>query len=45
MDLTMMERVGVIGINERILVDRPKPTEGCSASGRRRRSIFTLVKK
>jgi hypothetical protein len=38
MDLTMMERVGdKIGKNGRILFDRPKPTVGCSASGRRRR--------
>jgi hypothetical protein len=37
MDLTMMERVGDRwGKNGRILFDRPKPTVGCSASGRRR---------
>jgi hypothetical protein len=38
MDLTMMERVGDRwGKNGRMLFDRPKPTVGCSASGRRRR--------
>jgi hypothetical protein len=38
MDLTMMERVGDRQEkNGRILFDRPKPTAGCSASGRRRR--------
>jgi hypothetical protein len=38
MDLMMMERVGDRWEkNRRILFDRPKPTEGCSASGRRRR--------
>jgi hypothetical protein len=38
MDLTMMERVGERwGKNGRILFDRPKPTVGCSAGGRRRR--------
>jgi hypothetical protein len=32
----MMERVGDrYGRNGRILFDRPKPTAGCSASGRR----------
>jgi hypothetical protein len=37
MDLTMMERVGDRWEeNGRILFDRPKPTVGCSASGRRR---------
>jgi hypothetical protein len=42
MDLTMMERVGDrLEKNGRILFDRPKPTVGCSASGRRRR-IFSL---
>jgi hypothetical protein len=40
MDLTMMERVGDIGKNGRILFGRPKPTVGCSASGRRRRRYF-----
>jgi hypothetical protein len=36
-DLTMMERVGDRWEkNGRILFDRPKPTVGCSASGRRR---------
>jgi hypothetical protein len=36
MDLTMMERVSDRwGKNGRILFDRPKPTVGCSASGRR----------
>jgi hypothetical protein len=36
MDLTMMERVGEkVGKNGRILFDRPKPTVGCSANGRR----------
>jgi hypothetical protein len=33
MDLTMMERNGDRK-NGRILFDRPKPTAGCSASGR-----------
>jgi hypothetical protein len=33
----MMERVGDIGKNGKILFYRPKPTVGCSASGRRRR--------
>jgi hypothetical protein len=38
MDLMMMERVGGRWEkNGRILFDRPKPTVGCSASGRRRR--------
>jgi hypothetical protein len=37
MGLMMMERVGDIGKNERILLDRPKPTAGCSASGRKER--------
>jgi hypothetical protein len=38
MDLTMMERVGDRWEkNGRILFDRPKPTAGCSASGRRRK--------
>jgi hypothetical protein len=38
MDLMMMERVGERWEkNGRILFDRPKPTVGCSASGRRRR--------
>jgi hypothetical protein len=36
MDLTMMERAGDRwGKNGRILFDRPKPTVGCSANGRR----------
>jgi hypothetical protein len=36
MDLTMMERVGDRWErNGRMLFDRPKPTAGCSASGRR----------
>ena len=30
----------VTGKNGRTLFDRPKPTVGCSASGRRRRRIF-----
>jgi hypothetical protein len=30
-------KYGRIGKNGRILFDRPKPTAGCSASGRRRR--------
>jgi hypothetical protein len=34
-DFMMMEGVGDIGKNGRILLDRPKPTVGCSASGRR----------
>jgi hypothetical protein len=38
MDLMMMERVGDRK-NGRILFDRPKPTAGCSASGRRRRRM------
>jgi hypothetical protein len=37
MDLTMMGRVGDRWEkNGRILFERPKPTVGCSASGRRR---------
>jgi hypothetical protein len=45
MDLTMMERVGDRWKkNGRILFDRPKPTVGCSASGRRRRSSGFLCK-
>jgi hypothetical protein len=35
-----------MGKNGRIVFDRPKPTVGCSASGRRRRrrrSIFLLL--
>jgi ADP-dependent phosphofructokinase/glucokinase len=28
--------------NGRILFDRPKPTVGCSASGRRRRNIYII---
>jgi hypothetical protein len=41
MGLMMMERVGdKIGKNGRILFYRPKPTVGCSASGRR--SAFTF---
>jgi hypothetical protein len=44
MDLTMMERVGDrCEKNGRILFDRPKPTVGCSASGRRRRSYPNLI--
>jgi hypothetical protein len=43
MDLTMMERVGDrLGKNGRILFDRPKPTAGCSASGKRRRSKLVI---
>jgi hypothetical protein len=42
MDLTMMEGVGDIGKNGRILFDRPKPTAGCSASGRRRKKNIVL---
>jgi hypothetical protein len=41
MDLTMLERVG--DREEKmggILFDRPKPTVGCSASGRRRRMKY-----
>jgi hypothetical protein len=38
MDLTMMERVGSRWENGRIFFDRPKPTVGCIASGRRRRN-------
>jgi hypothetical protein len=45
MDLTMMDRVGDRrGKNGRILFDRPKPTVGCSASGRRRRRRRLKVK-
>jgi hypothetical protein len=41
MDLMVMERVGDgWGKNRRILFDRPKPTVGCSASGRRSRRRF-----
>jgi hypothetical protein len=41
MDLTMMERFGDSWEkNGRILFDRPKPTAGCSASGRRRRKLL-----
>jgi hypothetical protein len=36
MDLTMMERAGDRE-KWKDLFDRPKPTAGCSASGRRRR--------
>jgi hypothetical protein len=45
MDLTMMERVGdrQIGKNGRILLDRPKPTAGCSAIGRRRSIKFSVI--
>jgi hypothetical protein len=44
MDLTMMERVGDRWEkNGRILFDRPKPTLGCSVSGRRRRTITKCV--
>jgi hypothetical protein len=40
MDLKMMERVGDRWEkNGRILFDRPKPTVGCSAIERRRRSV------
>jgi hypothetical protein len=31
-----------IGNNGRILFDRPKPTAGCSASGRRRRYMYII---
>ena len=34
-----------IGKNGRTFFDRPKPTAGCSANGRRRRRRFFLVKK
>jgi hypothetical protein len=50
MDLTMIERVGDRWEkNGRIFFDRPKPTVGCSASGRRRRRrrrnvISTLIR-
>jgi hypothetical protein len=41
MDLTMLERVcDRWGKNGRIWFDRPKPTVGCSASGRRRRRFI-----
>jgi hypothetical protein len=39
-----MERVGDRK-NGRIFFDRPKPTVGCSASGRRRRRIFVYMDK
>jgi hypothetical protein len=40
MDLTMMERVGDRWEkNGRILFDRPKPTVGCSASGRKKKKM------
>jgi hypothetical protein len=40
MNLTMMEKVGERWEkNGRIFFDRPKPTVGCSASGRRRKFI------
>jgi hypothetical protein len=43
MDLTMMERVGDRWEkNGRILFDRPKPTAGCSASGRRISGIYWI---
>jgi hypothetical protein len=43
MDITMMERVGDgWEKNGRILFDSPKPTVGCSASGRRRRRRLPL---
>jgi hypothetical protein len=34
----------VTGKNGRILFDRPKPTAGCSASGRRRRRRRIILK-
>jgi hypothetical protein len=37
-----MERVG--GENGEVLFDRPKPTAGCSANGRRRRRIYLYQK-
>jgi hypothetical protein len=37
MDLMMMERIGDDRKKWKDLVDRPKPTVGCSARGRRRR--------
>jgi hypothetical protein len=33
----------VIGTNGKVLFDRPKPTAGCSANGRRRRRCFFTV--
>jgi hypothetical protein len=39
----MIERVGDIGKNGRILLVRPKPTVGCSTNGRRRRRRNTLL--
>jgi hypothetical protein len=46
MDLTMMERVGDRWEkNGMILFDRPKPTVGCSARGRRRRFTFLTYTK
>jgi hypothetical protein len=36
-----MERVGdKLGKNREVLFDRPKPTAGCNANGRRRRMSF-----
>jgi hypothetical protein len=44
MDLTLMERVGDRWEkNGRILFDRPKPTAGCSASGRKKYIILFCV--
>ena len=33
----------VIGTNGEVLFDRPKPTAGCSANGRRRRYILMYI--
>jgi hypothetical protein len=35
----------VIGTNGEVLFDRPKPTAGCSANGRRRRTYVSVYKK
>jgi hypothetical protein len=40
MDLTMMERGG--DRKKLILFDRPKPTVGCSAGGRRKKRFYRL---
>ena len=40
-----MESWWQIGKNERTLFDRPKPTVGCSANGRRRRRFLYPTKK
>jgi hypothetical protein len=37
------ESWGKIGTNGEVLFDRPRPTAGCSANGRRRRLLIELV--